>query len=290
MPRGSASLRRVDVATDRDVRSGQRSVRLLFRRGDEDFGADLEVRSAARRVAGNRNPVRHDDLLLAVLVLDQQLFAVLASDHGRDIRIGHGAARPAVPLRKPIGHHAALCIQEDVNGERLLRAVRLRHGRDADERAFLDVGEGRLEHGVDPRRIRELDLQLGAVTGLDRQNRAIDLLDLAADADGLRLLREGRGCGEHEGQSRGCERALSYVVHYYLPEIPRTDEVPAMEVKPQDTCAYSAAYSDCNSPVTCGRIRRSRIQFLARSASTIDRSSSVTTGRTPNQSENPRTA
>src|SRR5690349_18562256 len=82
LSRGRRSLRRIDTAADGDVWRGQRSIGFLLGRGDEHLGPDLEVGGAARRILGDRDASRHENLLLAVLVLDQNILAVLAG-HGR---------------------------------------------------------------------------------------------------------------------------------------------------------------------------------------------------------------
>ena len=203
-----------------------------------------------------------------------------------DIGVGHGAARPAVPVPEPVGHHAATAhSQENVDGERLLAAIRLRHGRHADERAFLDVGERRLDHAPMIRAgVGELHFQFAAVARLDGQHLAVDLFDLAADADGLRLLREEPSMRRKRGPSpvAASARLVTYV-HCYLPGFRGPVGSPRWNVEPRGACA----------PIPRGRFRKcvpTGFQFRARSASTNARSSAVTAGCTPNHNENPRTA
>ena len=42
---------------------------------------------------------------------------------------------------RPVGHDTFLRVEKDVDGDRLLAAVGLRHGGDADEFADVDVGQ-----------------------------------------------------------------------------------------------------------------------------------------------------
>src|SRR5262245_38320483 len=138
--RDTSLLGRINIATNGDVGCGERSIRLLLCGGDEYLGSDLEVLGTSWRVTRNRGTRGHDDFLLTVLVFDEQILAILSGNGRRDIGISHGAAGPAVPRSMSIGHNAALRIHEDVNCERLLSPIRLRHGRYADECTFFNIG------------------------------------------------------------------------------------------------------------------------------------------------------
>src|ERR1039457_3411332 len=94
-----------------------RAIRLLFRRHDDDRRAGFELVFVSGRDRGDHRLWRDHNLLLAVLVFHRQRFAILSSHHVRHISIGHGAARPRVPIEVTIGHHAALRGQEDVDRE-----------------------------------------------------------------------------------------------------------------------------------------------------------------------------
>ena len=125
-------------------------------------------------------------------------------------RLSHGT--------KPVGDHALLQVQEDVDRVGLLAAVGLRHRRHADKRAFLDVVERGLLHRRNPRRLGELHRQVCAVARLDRQRRAVDLRDLAADAHRRRLLGETRRCRRNQRKSGHAQGAPRQLVHGHPPE------------------------------------------------------------------------
>ena len=81
---------------------------------------------------------------------------------------------------------AAAGFREDVDFDRLLGAVRLRHGGDADEYALLDVGQRLAIDGKDLGVIRELDFRRDAVTAFDVHRLAVDAFDRAAHAHRVR--------------------------------------------------------------------------------------------------------
>jgi hypothetical protein len=118
----------------------------------------------------------------------------------------------------PVGDDPLLRIEEDMDGDRLLAPVGLRHRGDADERADLDVGERRLHQGHHPAGIDQLDLQRFAAARLDVQGVAVDLLDLTANSGGLRLLCKAGGCGEHQRKAGDAECAPRHLVHGILPK------------------------------------------------------------------------
>jgi len=95
-------------------------------------------------------------------------------------------------------YHAFLRIQENVDRIGLLRAVRHRHRRYADERSFLDVGERRFHHGRNPHRLGELHCQVLAGARFDRERVAFDLGDFAADTNRRSLLRPHRRGRRHQ--------------------------------------------------------------------------------------------
>src|SRR5215216_5820442 len=71
------SHRRGDaVAADIDAGRFQRAVVLLHRAEDDDLGARLQFGLVAGDEGDDRRTLRHQDLLLAVLVLDQDVLAV----------------------------------------------------------------------------------------------------------------------------------------------------------------------------------------------------------------------
>ena len=177
------------------IRAASSSVGPLVRGQHRERRSGPEIARAADLVADDRHVRRHDDLLLAVLELEQDGRAVDAG-HRRARRraVGHGAVR-----HRRIGTmslaRAAHLLGEDVHFERLLRAVRLRHRGAAEERAFLDVGDRCLDHARRSARCRSASACAVAIAGLQRQRIAVDLLDGAAQAHGRRLLR-GRDAHE----------------------------------------------------------------------------------------------
>ena len=95
------------------------------------------------------------------------------------------------------------------------RAVRLRHRRAAEEGVFLDVRHRGLHHGDDLRVAGQRQLGF-AVGGLQRERVAVDLLDRAAHAHGLRLLRRSDRARRRE--QRASKSIFIVVVMIILPE------------------------------------------------------------------------
>ena len=94
----------------------------------------------ARHVSDDRRVGRDDDFLLPVLVLDREILTVDADDAGLDRGVGHSAARPQIPRPMPFAG-TSHGLREDVNRNRLLTAVGLRHGGDTDVGIRLDIRE-----------------------------------------------------------------------------------------------------------------------------------------------------
>src|SRR5262249_14738508 len=214
------SHRGLEAAADIDVLGHDRAVRLLLRLHDDDLRARLELVLVARRDRRDNGVGTDDHLLLTLLVFHGERLAVLAGDLGADEGVGHGAAGLGVPRAVPVGHHAALGRQEDVDRERLDGAVRLRHAGDADEGVVLDVGERGLVEPGDARVVGELDVEGAAVAGLERQRRPVGLFDLATDATGL--LRPGGRCARcgDEAQSGRNDGGACNPTHVILPTNP----------------------------------------------------------------------
>src|ERR1700730_3266594 len=76
------------LMADRGGRSLERAIVLLGSRVDEDLGAGLELALVARNIGHDHGLRRHDDLLLAVLVLERDHVAVDALDHLRHGGVG----------------------------------------------------------------------------------------------------------------------------------------------------------------------------------------------------------
>src|SRR5216683_6951 len=184
-------LRNDAVAADIDPRGFERPVRLFHRVDDIDAGARLELALLPELVADDRRARRHDELLLAVLVLHGDDLPVDARDRRGGGAVGHGAVRRPVPWTMTLAE-TALRVGENVHLDRLLAAVGLRHRAAADVGALLDVGERSLHHADDLHVAGERDGEHGAVARLHRERIALDLLDRPAHPLGLRLLRDGR--------------------------------------------------------------------------------------------------
>ncbi|MBV8793022.1 MAG: hypothetical protein JO237_13345 [Pseudolabrys sp.] len=84
-----------------------------------------------RLIGHHRGVCRDDDLLLAVLVFDGESLAVIVDHRFRNRRVGHGAVGLQVERTKTFAG-AALRLGKDVDLDRLLTAVGLRHAGCAD--------------------------------------------------------------------------------------------------------------------------------------------------------------
>src|SRR5262245_41304573 len=137
---------------------------------------------------------RHDDPLLALLVLDQEGWLPTAAHRSTDragwldSAVGHGAVGCAVPSWTMTVALAAHRLSKDVHFDRLLAAVGLRRRAAADIGAGLDVGDCCLQHGDDRRVVSKLERDRGAVAPLPEDSVAIDPFDRAGQTLGLLLL------------------------------------------------------------------------------------------------------
>src|SRR5262249_2680932 len=228
---GRSPSHRYDVAADVDARGTEGAVRILGRGHDADGCTRLKLALVADFVADDRNIRPHDDFLLTVLVFHRDDRAVDAADGLAGGAIGHGAdagaVGGAVPVPTMAVTGAALRLGEDVHFDRLLGAVRLRHGTAADIGTFLDVGDGRLQHADHDRIVGELERDRRAVWSFDQQRIAVDLLDGAAHALRLRLLRQGGGNRNRRGKS--CGGQYPHWVHLNPPKgvLARVENTPA---------------------------------------------------------------
>jgi hypothetical protein len=97
---------------------------------------------------------------------------------------------------------AAHLLRENVNLKRLLRTVRLRYRRAAEEHTFLDVGHRRLDHADDQRIVGQRERARCAIAQFDRHDVAVELLDGAAQAHRIRgLLRGGNRAQRNQNRS-----------------------------------------------------------------------------------------
>src|SRR5690242_7333022 len=127
------SHRRRNAAADIQRLRNHRAVGVLLRTHDDDLSTGLQFALVAfRRDRDHR--LRIDvNSLLAVFIFNLQRPAVLLRAYALDVSIGHGAARPRIPRPVPVGDDAALRRLQDMDRERLDRAIGARHARDADE-------------------------------------------------------------------------------------------------------------------------------------------------------------
>ncbi len=225
------------------------------------------------------------------LYLTVSIWPIDAADGLRHGRIGHGAVRQAVPDGPEALASAALAFGEYRHLNGALAAVRLRHGADADESAGLEVGHRGLA---------------------DRKHRGI--LD---EIDTRRCRRLSRP--RHQQSRHRCVRwyrryaaAATAIARAHPYPLPAAVMVRAAAKPNMRDMKSSVAERHCpcrQEPRTAYLVRGFRFAHsgpsrrivtfdglaaagfapgavAARSASTIARSSGVTSGFTPNQSGN----
>ena len=132
--------------------------------------------------------------------IDTTVAAVHGGHRGVDACVGHRGVRHALhaAVPRPVTlAGAAHRLREDVDLERDQRPVGLRPGAGPDEGARLEIGHRRRQHRGERHAHRRHDHEILAVAGLHLQPRALDLLDGAAYATGLRL-----GPGRQDRQDR----------------------------------------------------------------------------------------
>src|SRR6185312_11177514 len=116
----------------------------------------------------------------------------------------------------PVGHHATLRRQKNMDRERLDAVVRLGHAGYADKRIVLDVGERRLLECRYARIVGKLYIEHRAVACLEDISRTIDLLDLSSDTS---LLLRVDGCREKQSNCHRADCPARHIrlVHYEHP-------------------------------------------------------------------------
>src|SRR5260370_1773135 len=186
------SVRNYAVKADIDAVGLERAIRLLGRGVDADGGARLERARVAHLILNDGRARRDQELLLAALVLDHYGQAVDTGHRVAGLTVRHGAVGRARPTVAVSVAGSALRLRKDVHLDRFLGAVGLRNGAAADVGALLDVGERGLGDAHDQRLVGEYHRLLGALFRLHQQRVAGDLLDRAAKALRLRLLRPCR--------------------------------------------------------------------------------------------------
>src|ERR1700682_1523260 len=206
-----ASAPHADIAVSH-VRCFQRSVVELLCRGDEDFLAGLEF-ARRRLLEGDDDGCRrHQDLLVAVFVLDRDRLTVGAGDLFGHRGIGHRRIGLEIPGPVAFGDTAHR-LGEDQDRHRLLAAVGLRHGGHGRVGVLLDVGKRGLHHLVHRRIIGELDFHRGAVARLRRQHLAVNGLEGGAHAHRLRRLGRGKGSCEKQCNGASAQRPACHRRH-----------------------------------------------------------------------------
>src|SRR5258708_18696581 len=185
--RWKSHRRRDAVAADIDAGGFQAAI--LFSGGaeDDDPGARLQLGLVAGDEADDRRIGRHQHFLFAVLVLDQNDLAVGPGDRLGDGGVGHGRVGTEIPGPETFGY-AALAFREDLNGERSLGAVGLRHRGDADVRTRLDFRDRGLCDPEYRHIVGQAYLHLGTLARFHRKQGAVDGFDGAADTDRWRPL------------------------------------------------------------------------------------------------------
>src|SRR6185295_8657599 len=134
----------------------QTAVRAL-RRDRPDLGTRYQFGLVARHHAHDDRVGADDHLLLtATLVLEDKLLAVGAGDLGVDRRVGHHRARAIVPGAVSLGG-ATAGFRENMDADRLERAVGLRHRRDTDVVVHFHVGDADLDEPTDADVVGELE-------------------------------------------------------------------------------------------------------------------------------------
>src|SRR5580704_16493528 len=201
------------LTPDIDPRRLQRAVGFLHRAEYRESGAGFEIAFGADLVAPDRHAGGHDDLLLPLLVFERDGRTIDARHICTHRPVGHGAVRYGVGPVALAG--AAHFLREDMNFERFLGAIGLRHGGAADEEAFLDVGERGVDHVDHAHVVGELDRKLRTLARLDRQRVAVEFFNRTAYAHRLLLLRPGTRRRQNGHQGRDGQNAID-AVHVLL--------------------------------------------------------------------------
>src|SRR5271169_3966060 len=105
---------------------------LLLPAGNEHMRASLQIGLTTSDEVDDFGVARDDNGLLAILVFDLQRVPLDFLHLLRDGSIGHGAIRHQVPRIVALTRSAKRLLK-NVNFNRLLSPIRLRHGGDADE-------------------------------------------------------------------------------------------------------------------------------------------------------------
>src|SRR5579884_2736758 len=173
------SLRRHAAEPNIHARSLQGAVRCLLRPHDGNMRANTQLADIPRSVSADRGVGSDDDLLLTALIRDGEHLPIDAGDRCIHGAVGHGRTG-TIPGPEALAK-AALRRRKDRHLNRFLAAVGLGHGADADKVANLDVRECRGLYAKYLSLVGQLDRNVGGIVALDRQGRAIDFGDHAAD-------------------------------------------------------------------------------------------------------------
>ena len=129
----------------RPGRRPRRSIRRPAGPTRDDRRAGLEVGLRARLEADDRRLRIDDDRLFSALVTHGELGAARRVDAGRNVAVGHGAARRQIERAEALAGPAHR-LGKDMHFHRLEFAALAGQRGDADELARLDVGERRWNH------------------------------------------------------------------------------------------------------------------------------------------------
>ena len=165
---------------------------LLLPAGDEHMRASLQIGFTASDKVDDFGVTRDDNGLLAILVFDLQRVPFDFLHLLRDGSIGHGAIRHQVP-RIVSFTGTAQRLFKNVNFNRLLSPIRLRHCGDADEGVALDVRHRALSDRDDRSAILERDVGFLAALGRNCQVVTVHFLKRTAHSAG-RVLRKRAEC------------------------------------------------------------------------------------------------
>src|SRR6266850_1094518 len=222
--------RQLAVQPHVDAQRGERAVRLALR-DDEHRSAGLELAALGGRDGHHHGLRRHQDLLLAALVLHGHDAVVRHLDDVGDVRVGHLAVGPQIPVVVPFPD-AAHALGEDVDLLGDQRAFALAYGRGANEFAAGDIVDARFRGAYGDEGFGKLQFNAVAVAGLHGQDLTVERLDSAADSYrrvGGRLGDGGGGegreqdCGEDTGHGGllFVNRAANAAMREFIPLVAR---------------------------------------------------------------------
>jgi hypothetical protein len=199
-PRSTRLHWRNDAVLTRGNEVGrERTIGFLVRE-QHDMGARHEQRTVADLEADDRHIRRDYNFLFAVLVFDGDR-ATIADDEIAYSAVRHRAVLTEVPRPMSVAA-AAHAGREDVDFERLQRAVRLRNGGRADIAVRFDIRYVRERDAADRRVAGELDVDVLAVSRMNLERVAGEGRNRAAHAGRRALGKCSPGCEKGAGDKR----------------------------------------------------------------------------------------